>query len=310
MERAMNKKGFTLVEMLVAIALLSLVLSMVSSGVVTAMKANRVHDAASASQTRARRVLEIVSQDLRSAALGGVINTPYTSGSNAVSFAQLAGGAGYEARFRFSNATFITSTSTTAALPDWNGSSILTVLDDGGEAYVAPFTARWRTNVWGGLIGIIHNNCGIGYSTNGPGPNANSTPALTGTQQSNDLLFNVNAIGYRFDAAQNRLLQRTVGGNEIPVAFDIEDFTVSYIYRNKTTGALNELTAPIESNGVSLIEDNTWRLAQLQIDLDVAEPSSGRDSDGSIRTVARTYTSYVDLADGSASFQVGRVGTC
>ena len=307
MERAMNKKGFTLVEMLVAIALLSLVLSMVSSGVVTAMKANRVHDAASASQTRARRVLEIVSQDLRSAALGGVINTPYTSGSNAISFPRLAGGAGYNAEYPRNFITWVTAAEDTVNR-DWTGDlgSVLRVSSDDGDAFVSRVNSvSWRDwNCCGPLLQINHGSC------NGTLGNLGVGLTGAGARQTNTLLFRVNSIGYRFDANQRRLLQRTENGNEITVAFDIENFTVSYVYRNKTTNALNELTAPMQSNGTALIEDDTWRLAQLQIDLDVAEPASGRDSDGDIRTVTRTYTSYVDLTDSSASFQVGRIGTC
>ena len=295
MERAMNKKGFTLVEMLVAIALLSLVLSMVSSGVVTAMKANRVHDAASASQTRARRVLEIVSQDLRSAALGAIINTPYSSNNNAVSFSALAGGAGYEAR-----STGLFTWFRPATQPTWTGSSALLVFRSDGDAFVAPINSTNWTN---GQFTIGHANCRNAFINLGAG-------LTNGTVQNNNLLFSVDSIGYRFDVNQNRLLRRVVGGVEQTVAFDIENFEVFYVYRNKTNSQLARRETPMSSNNAALIEDDTWRLTQLQIDLDVAEPASGRNADGNLRTVTRTYTSYVDLTDSSLSFQVGRVATC
>lgn len=303
----MNKKGFTLVEMLIAIALLSLILALVSGGVVTAMKANRVHDAASASQTRARRVLEIVSQDLRSAALGSITNTPYVSSNNAISFPRLAGGAGYDAPFRNrdTSATFIRSTTDTSNR-DWTGDlgSVLVVDVADGDAFVSRVTGTgWRD--WGGrigrLLGVGHGRCGNAVGALGAG--------LTGTAQTNRTLFRVNSVGYSFDANQNRLL-RQIEGNQTVVAFDIENFAVSYIYRDKVTGDLDERATPINSNGAALIENNNWKLAQLQINLDVAEPSSGRDNGGDLRTVTRTYTSYVDLADSSSSFQIGRVGTC
>ena len=302
----MNKKGFTLVEMLVAVALLSLVLSMVSSGVVTAMKANRVQEAASTSQTRARRVLEIVSQDLRSAALGGIVNSPYVSNANAISFPRLVGGAGYDAPWTIgANSWFRSTTDTTSQ--DWVGDlrSVLVVDKDNGNAFVSPVTgAVWgRWNCCGPLIQLSHGVCGNAAGNLGAG--------LNSTEQNNNLLFRVDSVGYSFDAAQNRLLQRRAGGAALTVAFDIEDFTVAYVYRNKATGALSRLAAPMtDVSGASIIENNIRKLTQIQIDLDVAEPSSGRDADGNLRTITRTYTSYVDLTDSSSSFQIGKVGTC
>jgi prepilin-type N-terminal cleavage/methylation domain-containing protein len=90
------RRGFTLIEVLVAMAIFATVLALVSAGIVQALRLQALNEANTTLQAKLRRVTEVISQDLRSAVFGGVLAEPYASNATAISFALAAGGVGYQ----------------------------------------------------------------------------------------------------------------------------------------------------------------------------------------------------------------------
>ena len=94
--RSRISNGFTLVEALIALAILGLVLGIAFAAISQGLRVQSGQEAATATQARLRRITEVFTQEIRSAVLGAVSNTPYTSGANSISFMLLDGGAGFQ----------------------------------------------------------------------------------------------------------------------------------------------------------------------------------------------------------------------
>ena len=90
-----ERRGFTLVELLLALAILATLLAVAYGGVIQFMQSRSDLDAAINAQAKLRRIVEVFTQDLRSAVFGGLSATPYPSGNASISFALIEGGAGY-----------------------------------------------------------------------------------------------------------------------------------------------------------------------------------------------------------------------
>jgi len=90
-----ERRGFTLVELLLALAILATLLAVAYGGVIQFMQSRSDLEAAINAQAKLRRIVEVFTQDLRSAVFGGLSATPYPSGNASVSFALIEGGAGY-----------------------------------------------------------------------------------------------------------------------------------------------------------------------------------------------------------------------
>src|SRR5690554_2639513 len=87
--------GITLVELLVALAVFGVVLAMTYTAITGSLRVQAAQEAATTSQAKLRRVVEVISQHLRSAVFGSITDDPFEAGSQQVSFMLLAGGAGY-----------------------------------------------------------------------------------------------------------------------------------------------------------------------------------------------------------------------
>src|SRR5690606_18560030 len=88
--------GITLLEMVVAMAILGLLIVIAYSAIVQGLQVQSSQEAVTSTQARLRRVSEVYTQELRSAVLGAVSDSPYPSDSSSVSFTLLDGGAGFQ----------------------------------------------------------------------------------------------------------------------------------------------------------------------------------------------------------------------
>lgn len=296
-----RNRGMTLVELLIALVVLAVVVSIATSGIVSSLRVQSVQQAATESQARLRRVVEVVTQELRSAVLGAVTNDPYVSGSAAVSFSLLDGGAGYPVlphdsgnndSFKRSANVQITSDDSARAL---EGSQVLMVngANQGVLFRVTNVTAR------GGAsqreYNLVHAGCAntIDY-----------TPGST-------LIFAVKTTGIRFDAGTRTLFQAQDDGVEVPLSFELDDVRLEYIYE-ESDGTMRVLDAPILSDAGVPQRSGTLdvdgvpvpvTLVRIHLVADASEPAAGG------RTVARTYTGQIELVD-NQSFQVREVVAC
>src|SRR5690554_5365804 len=104
MKRHLNR-GMTLVEMLIAMAILAVVLVITSSGIIQSLQVNRLAEDAANTQSKLRRISEVVSQELRSAVMGGLTDYPVQSGESSVSFALMSGDGGLPVTGNYLNRT-------------------------------------------------------------------------------------------------------------------------------------------------------------------------------------------------------------
>ena len=287
--------GVTLIEMLVAMAILAAVLALISTGVVNAMRGQRENDAANASQSKARRIIEVISQDIRGAVLGGIMDFPYATNNTGVSFALLDGGVGMPVVSQGATTTVIRSSADAAADLGLLNAQAMAVRSDGytGESRLLDISAVQKN---GSQFTLTHNNCNDPLGNNGR----------------DLLLFDVESIGYRFDQDTNTIRYRQGNNAERTVAFDIEAFEVRYVYTDRNNGAVVVRATPNRdaANAPLSADLNTSEyLTRLQIDIQVATPS------GSGRSSRRAYTSYIDLssnqsAQGNKSFTSERILRC
>jgi len=84
--------GMTLVELLVAMAVLGIILTVAYSAMVSSLRVQTDQEAITTSQAKLRRVVEVITQDLRSAVFGSITNQPFASNDRQISFALIAGG--------------------------------------------------------------------------------------------------------------------------------------------------------------------------------------------------------------------------
>src|SRR5690606_2053488 len=119
------------------------------------------------------------------------------------------------------------------------------------------------------------------------------------------LFFRVKTIGLRFDAADETLYMTEGDSPERPLAFDLTDVEIGYVYR-ESDGTLHLLDAPIRVDGHptrnGTIGSEEVELVRLQVQLE----GSGRAVTGE---VSRNYVSQVELAS-NQSFSVKAVSTC
>ena len=94
--RSRTRSGLTLIEVLIALFVFAIVITIAGSGIVQALRVQSLNETNASLQGKLRRITEVVSQDLRSAVLGALTNAPYATGAGAVSFTLADGGQGYE----------------------------------------------------------------------------------------------------------------------------------------------------------------------------------------------------------------------
>jgi len=265
-----KKPGFTLIETLISLALLMILLGLVYGGLRQFMQAREYLDTTTSAQAKLRRVLEVVTQDLRSAVFGAITDTPYTSNQSAVSFALLGkktddgdyiSQSGYKVispavpMWEMSFFTVISSPN----VPDLEaGDYIMLVSPTEKKGVIMPLTTAPVPTIPGKWM-LTHLGC----------PNTVSYTPDT-------MVFPVVLYGIRYDADKNELLLKE-NSQESPLAFDIDDFKVEYL-------------------------PNRNEAKQLRVTLKTKEQTRSRE-------IEREYTSIIDLYS-NASFEIEEVVSC
>jgi len=285
--------GITLIELLIAMAILGLLMALAYGAVMQGLTVQSSQEAATASQARLRRITEVFTQELRSALLGAVSNEPFTAGSSAVSFTLLDGGAGYQVGSvdAFGSSLDIVAPVTTAGQLGLLGRQAMAV-DAGGQAVIFQVSSISASGTnW--KVTASRSGCFSGMSTS-QGDNRNM------------LLFAVRTLGVNFDAGEQTLYQQEGSGSVTPLAFDLSDFRIEYVYRNSSTGELHTLGAPLQDGGLpakfATIGGSPVELHRLQLYLESTTHSSRGD-------VVRSYQSQVDLSN-NESFSIKVVESC
>ena len=296
MEKVMKREaGFTLLEMLVALSILGIIFALVSNGLVNAMQVHRTHEAATASQAKLRRVTEVFTQELRSAVLGGISNQPYTTTNKSISFVLLDGGAGYQVLPHASgnNANFVNANKVQIAAAVGNAADL-----DLEEKYALLVNTSGQAVFF--KVDDVDSVGGAGSTVfDIKHPGCKNTINFT----SNTLLFKVRPVGFQFDAANGTLYEWQDGADRLPLAFDLKDLQLSYIYQ-RDDGTTVTKSAPILSGGLPArsVMDSGINVTLVRVELALSARGKGSN-------VERSYTGQVELA-GSSNFNIQAVQPC
>jgi prepilin-type N-terminal cleavage/methylation domain-containing protein len=279
------RRGFTLIEVLVAMAIFATVLALVSAGIVQALRLQALNEANTTLQAKLRRVTEVISQDLRSAVFGGILAEPYASNATAISFALAAGGVGYQVlpggggSFPNRNNLVAVVPVTSAAETNLQGRRALMINAD-GEAI--EFTVTNVVQLGGAnsqRYNVVHAGC-------------NNTIAY----EPPVMLTQVEALGFSFDAASGELRREVSGGGERVLAFDLTGFELEYVY-DGSDGTVAVLPAP---RGTSARPLRREQVAGVDFVLTALRVMVSAEAEISGRTVERRYVSQIALPRGGA----------
>lgn len=286
----MRPQAFTVLELLLALVVLVIVMSIAFNTSIQGLQLNQSNEAISTAQNKARRVLEVLSQDLRTAAFAIVTNAPFNSNTTSISFAQVAGGAGYTVSAVAGSTLTLVSNSTTLASEIPVGSRLV-VVDGNGNAVLT------RTN---SLPTASGSNTYTLTTT------CNNLP-ISATSQT--LASVINLMGYSYDGSNQKLVYQVQGDvATTDVAFDVTNFRIDYVYQRRTSAALSEERNPsgymvsgrvqpyFTSGGAE------YSLRRVQFTLGVQIPLRGRN-------IERTYTGQVDMIN-TLYYQAKVVNVC
>lgn len=292
--------GLTLLEVLVALTVFAAVAAIATSGVVNALRVQATNEAATSAQAKLRRITEVFTQELRSAVLGGVSNAPYVSGPDQISFLLLDGGAGYQVlphdsgnndSFKVSNNVEIATAGPLASVrASLEGKSVLMV-NGNGDAVILPITTVSQ------IGGSSSNRFRLVH------PTCSNTIDYTG---SNTLIMAVKTLGLSFDADSGDLYQSTGTGSPVPLAFDLDELKLEYVYQ-EADGTAHVLPTPLLVNGTPAREaqlaGTPVTLARVQLTVAASELTTGG------RELSRSYTGLVEMAS-NPSFNISKVVPC
>ncbi len=248
--------GYSMVEMLVATAILGIVLAMASQGIVLSLKFHRNQQAVVTAQSKLRQVNAAISQELRSSALGGISDFPVVSNSQGISFMLLDGGTGYQVT-NASNTTldFIADASDTSELGIAAQPEFLLVDSKGNAVVIAYSTSTNLSSSGSNVFKLNYKNC---------------ADMLTGGDL---LLFPMQAVGFRYDAS-DKVLYRVDGTNtEFPLAFDLSSFVINPILNAAATETIR-LDIRSTAEYLTVGGQTKEKTASGQIDLPQSDSSS------------------------------------
>lgn len=296
----MKAKGLTLVELLVALFVLGVLSTLALGALMQFMHTRSDLDASVSAQAKLRRIMEIFTQDLRSAVFGGLAGSPYATGRQSISFALIQGGAGYPVLPHDSgNNNPFPSASEAKVLYvdntlDLRSGDFALMVNAAGDGVVFKVT---QVNPVGpsepGRWHVVHAGCG------------NTIPYTPNT-----LLFKVQPLGFRYDG-NSKELRTTIGDSgEIPLAFDLSGFRIDYVYEAaRRDVVLNpggyDYTNPPSGGAPPLelaLNGKIYTLRRLQLVLSTHFPSRGK-------LLERTYQAQVELAS-NTQFRVARILSC
>lgn len=271
MQKNRKNFGFTLIEMLIALGILSIVLMLASQGILTVLRMHRTQEALAYTQTKTRLVSEVLAQEIRGAILGGLSELPYPATGTSLSFALIDGGVGYPVTALSSNLVKIVAPSLVGS--DLQAGDSIMVTNEDGAAFIA------TVNSVNGNISytVGFNNCNTGVNFT-----------------SNSLLYKVKPIGYSYDPNTKILNYQIANQAQQPVAHDISDFKISYVYQQSDGTTVNQ-NNPIIVNGVpqkfGQIAGLDASLVRLRLDI------TAEGKDASNHTISRSYSSQIGLVD-------------
>lgn len=280
-----------MVEVLIAVAIFGAVLSIAYGGIVTALRVQADQEVITSAQARLRRVVEVVTQDIRSAVFGSVTATPYASGEGSISFMLLSGAAGFpvedSAGFSLATSSVVAARSAEANL--LSGKRVVMV-NGNGQGVV--FSVSSVSDLGNNRFQLNHGTC------------RNTIENVGGVQ-----LFEISQLGLRYDDGDRTIYQST-GGAEQPLAFNVDDFRLEYTYHTGAASATDPTitrSEPFLSGGVptrKYVDGSgyTYILDRVQMVISSVEQSRGRD-------LTRTYSGYVDLSS-NAHFTLMEVLPC
>ncbi len=284
--------GLSMIEMLIALAIFATVFALSSKGIITGIQGQALQDDIASTQSRLRRVSEVITQQLRGTVFGSISSLPYLPGENDISFAVLDGSGGFQVLpdtsdpnvVKISNINILASSVTNAASLGLTNQQALIINDPGI------------------LIGFTVNNvqsAGGTYQLKV----SNASCSQTLTHSDNTLLFKGNLVGLHFDK-DKKILYRKVGANEpAPLAYNISDFKIRYIYKSATGDSITR-TTPYFINGQAVnqgIADGSEKtLFRIEVFLSA-------EQDTAQGKLTRSYSSQIDLADSSKSTRIRRI---
>lgn len=274
--------GFTLVELLVAMAIFGIVMSIAYSGIVGSLRVQSDQEVITSAQARLRRVVEVVTQDVRSAVFGSVTASPYASGNTSISFMLLSGAAGFPVE---NSGSFAQGTNSVIAAQQAEASLLAnkTVVMVNGNGQGVVYKIGSVSNLGNNRFQLNHGSC------------RNTIDWVGGVQ-----LFEISQLGLRYDADDRTIYQSTGDGAEHPLAFNVDDLRLEYTYNTGAASAANPTIvrdSPFMSNGVptrKYVDGSgfAYTLDRIQMVIGSHEMSNRR-------TIERTYSGYVDLTSNS-----------
>lgn len=243
--------GYSLIELLVATAILGIVLSLASQGIIMALRHHRSQQEVVAVQSKLRRINEAMSQEVRAAVLGGLANYPVVTSATGVSLMLLDGGSGYQVLSRTSSK--IEFVADVASVTDLGFAQQVLLVDPNGNALIINHSSI--TALGSSVFRIDHPAC---------------SNTLTDTKD--NLVFSVQAVGFDYDAGEKTLYREDLN-SRLPVAFDLSDFRIDYVTQGGTTSRLNLLT---EAEYRTTTGKTVQRQYSGQVDLAQADASFTR----------------------------------
>lgn len=210
--------GFTLVELLIAMAILLIVLGIVIGSLTEALSQQRDTESTVSIEASLRRTSQIITQDLRNSAYGLLTSSPYVSGNTSISIARITDTAVHSVTGPTTGFQASTSVQViTATSFNWPvGTRFLLINPTTAQRTATVHTLS--TNVTtGGVINLLH------------------VPATNTVCYSPDnLVQRVDLVGYSLNASQ-QILYRNSQGTAVPLAYGVSDFRVTYIDTAGTT---------------------------------------------------------------------------
>lgn len=286
----MRPQAFTLLELLLALAVLLILMTLAFNTSIQGLQINQSNEAISAAQNKARRVLEVLSQDLRTAAFAIVTDVPFNSTPTSISIAQVAGGAGYAVSAVAGNTLTLVSNSTNLASEIPVGSRLV-IIDANHSAVLTRTTSLPVAS--GVNLFTLTTTCA-------------SLP-ITATSQT---IASVIALqGYSYDGDSQRLVYQAQGdATTTDVAFDVSNFRIDYVYQVRTGSSLSEERNPsgylmngrVRPHFTSA--GSEFSLRRMQFTLSTRVPISGRN-------IERTLTGQVDMIN-SLHYEAKVVNIC
>lgn len=243
-----RNSGYSMVELLVSTAILGIVLSLASQGILLALKYHRNQQSVVEAQSKLRQVNEIMSQEVRSAILGGI----FDQSANSVSFMLLDGGAGYQVTsVSSSEITFAADVSSTTDL-GFSGQALL--VDKAGNANIVTISSI--SSKGSNLYGLNHA----------------CSSSLASLSPSDSLLFAARAVGFDHDS-NDKTLYRTDSSGRKALAFDMSTFSIAY---DPPVGEVTRLNLTAAAEYKTVGNETKERSYTGQIDLPEADASFSR----------------------------------